>query len=188
MNKYKLAAAFVTSMALSSAVYATNNLETTVDVTAYIAAGLTADMKAMVFGAVVAPTSNAPSPSTVTIECDGAVSYSQNASPSGVGNTTQNAGDAAPATPGAGELTISGESNYAISVSIASGLTPTGVTFKPEIRTASNCNGTEDLSQLQLSGGELVMSVFGELEVTPDFDTTGNQAVTTTAVVTVSYR
>lgn len=190
MKNMKLALALSAVSAVlmaSGGVNASNTVTASVGVTAYIAAGLSADVNPMEFGALVAPTGDVGS-NSVTIECGGNVFYSTHGSPRAVGQTKeglQNSGVIEPVVVQPGSITISGEPNYAISVSVSAGATPEGITFIPKID--DDCSTGEQPGNTSLGDdGKQTLTLFGSLSVADTFDPSA--PVETSAVVTVNYR
>jgi len=193
MSKINLAVGIAAALSLSTAAYATNEItDINVAVTAYIAAGLGVESSPMEFGALVAPT-NGTGPSSVKIECNGNVTYSTNGSPAGPGGNEEAAGEAnasvaEPTLPSRGSIDISGEPDYAVTVTVEAGDVPVGVVFVPGILPTTNCVGDADGNYQLDSAGDLELSLFGELLVNPVTDAPSSAAINTSAVITVSYR
>lgn len=163
-----------------------NTVQTNVSVTAYVAAGLTVGVTPLEFGHVVKPASGA-GPNTVILSCStGNVIYDPTSgSPSGTASNAQNAN--VTVTPDAGSLTIGGEANYAISVSVGNGGTPAnGVTFIPKIATVGGPEVTGTLPTSLDGTGAAIIGICGTLEVTDA--ASASSAVNLQANVTVNYR
>ena len=198
MKNIKLALAMAAALTASTGAQATNTINTTAEVTAFIAAGLTVGVSALNFGAVVAPTN---SDSTVTVECGGNVTYSSEASPAGPTVDGQNANSAqgtAYEAPTPGTITIGGEPNYAISVSVTPSTTglPNGVSFTASAAPSGNCGGEDPSGKYSLDQvGELSLEIYGELTVAvasyvPPTGPTAqdDKSIATNVAITVNYR
>ncbi|OED37288.1 hypothetical protein AB833_24370 [Chromatiales bacterium (ex Bugula neritina AB1)] len=189
MKNIKLAMALTAAMVASSSVNATNTQQATVGVTAYIAAGLSLSIDSpLVFGALVMPVTtgevDVSSPSSINITCENDIEYSTHGSPSGMGNLSQNA-SGADVTPDQGIIIITGEPEYAISVSVSAGETPEGVVFSPLVD--DDCDSGAQPGNTALDdNGNLTLKLFGSLTVDETF--IADKEIVTNAVVTVNYR
>jgi hypothetical protein len=204
--KYTQIAAALAATAMTTSVFASNWVEVTTDMTAYVSTGLTANVtQELVFPDIVKPVSTAPengtaavsSSETVTVTPDGNVTYTGDSAPGGgtdsktaksinkTGNTDLGRREAK-----AGELSITGEPGYTIGVTISStvsdGNVPTGMGF---IAVFDNDGAASSSTETQLGpDGNLVLPFGGQLKVDHNFVLTPGEVTEIELTALINYR
>ncbi len=189
LNITALAAALLIS---SSVAHANNKISTTIDLKAYVAAGLSVGAKnKLIFGDIVQPDGVNVQEHSMTVACStGALSYGQDtatpngaAAPGGSSNSEKafNFG-----TPQAGSVSISGEAGYGVSVSTSvSSALPEGVSFKPMLNVGEAAEGTT-INAVIGTNEAVKINLCGTLTV--NHKATPSSEITASANVLVSYR
>lgn len=205
--KYTRIATAMIASAMTTSVFASNWVSVQTPMTAYVAAGLTAEVtQELVFPDIVKPVNAAAANSastaaisaseSVTVTPDGNVAYTGDSAPGGGAGSQESENaegntDLGVRSAQAGELQIVGEPGYAISVTITpdstvSGNIPTGMAFNAVFDNNGTTSSTTDA---QLDGtGNLTLGFGGKLSVDHNFGLTPGVETTIQLTALINYR
>lgn len=175
---------------------AANKIKLDVNVNAYIAMGLSASIdKTLIFGDIVKPNTGSVS---MSVACGtGVLTYNgASGTPNGAAADSGAANSAHPFNnsegPRAGQVTITGEKDYGISVSITVDNALSGLKFTPMLQEVGGASESDSLELVLASSknnipGTAQFNLCGELEVSSGTDTPLGD-VDITANIEISYR
>lgn len=183
-NKLAMAAAIVVGS--TGIVNAQNTVSVDTDVLVYVAAGLSVEVTTQLkFSDIVVPAAGAAN-TGMSMDCaTGDLTYKTDAStPNGLlaadggANANANKQDAQ-----RGQIKITGESDYAITVSAVTTNPIVGVSLVPKL---GNGSSTTSINRSLNSNGVKLVSFCGEVDVTEDVQ--AGESLAVPVAITVSYR